>query len=80
MRFRIVYSNTMSTAGEFYTTAYADGEYSRPRQSDLMHAGGVLVESSNEDNSTWSYSPTEVWRFPDGSALRVGYGIADIVP
>ncbi|NCC40898.1 MAG: hypothetical protein EOM21_15915 [Gammaproteobacteria bacterium] len=57
----------------------SDGGYCRPSERQLIEAGGTRVASSNWDENCqvvtagYSFSPTEVWFFPDGSTLEVGY-------
>jgi hypothetical protein len=47
----------------------------RPSNATLLSRGGVCIESSNDNcgNGGWSFGPTELWKFPDGSYLEVGY-------
>lgn len=68
------------TAYRFATAAYDDdGNYCRPSDLALGTAGGIKTESSNWDAdgatvpSGYSFSPTDVWEFPDGSSLVVDY-------
>lgn len=67
----------MSTSDLIASSAYdEDGQYVRPSGAQLRSAGGVLVSSSNDEQSSgWSFSPTDEWRFPDGSELTVAYSM-----
>ena len=78
----------MTTAQTIHNYAYdtPTGEYARPQENYLRANGGVLVDSSNWDadgaqvSSGWSFSPTETWEFPDGSAIEItcqGCGVWD---
>ncbi len=70
----------MSTADDIASSAYGeDGQYCRPNNAQLRAAGGVLVSSSNDEQSNggWSFSPTDEWRFPDGSELTVAYSMCN---
>lgn len=64
--------------------AYDDDGYTRPSDSFLRASGGVLSASSNWDSdgntvtSGYSYSPTDTWKFRDGSKLIVSYSSADV--
>lgn len=70
---------TMTTAQRFADAAYDDDGYCRPSDLALGTAGGIKTESSNwgADGATvtsgYSFSPTDVWEFPDGSTLIVDY-------
>ena len=55
-----------------------DGFYSRPRDSEIAAFGGRLVSSSNDGESVISFSPTDVWEFPDGSRAEIGCSIATV--
>lgn len=55
------------------------GDYARPRRSEIeTNFGGELISSSNDlaGNSGWSFSPDDVWEFPDGSRAEVSYSYA----
>ena len=56
-----------------------DGFYSRPRDSEIAAFGGRLVSSSNDGESVISFSPTDVWEFPDGSRAEIGCSIATVL-
>lgn len=56
-----------------------DGFYSRPRDSEIAAFGGRLVSSSNDGESVISFSPTDVWEFPDGSRAEIGCSIAEVI-
>ena len=64
----------ITIAGEFERQTWGV-EYVRPTNNSLREAGGALISSSNDGagNGSWSHSPTDVWRFPDGSCLEVAY-------
>lgn len=63
----------------WYDMDYCNGQYLRPSEKELVANSGVLIFSSNyEDNgelktSGISFSPTEIWEFPDNSQLEVTY-------
>ena len=48
-----------------------DGFYSRPCDSEIAAFGGRLISSSNDGESVISFSPTDVWEFPDGSLAEI---------
>lgn len=52
------------------------GEYHRPRDQALLAWGGRMVHSSNWQSGDQSFSPTDVWEFPDRSQLEVAYQCA----
>ena len=57
-----------------------DGFYSRPRDSELREEfGGRMVSSSNDGESIISFSPTDVWEFPDGSRAEIAYSDATVL-
>ena len=57
-----------------------DGFYSRPRDSELREEfGGRMVSSSNDGERIISFSPTDVWEFPDGSRVEIGCSIAEVI-
>ena len=63
-------------AGQFVRQSGSwDGNYCRPWGAALRQAGGVCIRSSNDGqgNGGWSHSPTEEWKFPDGSYLEVAF-------
>ena len=72
-----------SIAEQVVAFAYSlrdDGFYSRPRDSELRDEfGGSLVSSSNDGESIISFSPTDVWEFPDGSRVEIGCSIAEVL-
>ena len=71
-----------STAEQVIDFAYSlrdDGFYSRPRDSEIAAFGGRLVSSSNDGESVISFSPTDVWEFPDGSRAEIGCSIATVL-
>ncbi len=51
------------------SSSYDEDGYNRPLPD------GELIWSSNWDSKTsgYSFSPTEIYRFGDGSTLEVGY-------
>jgi hypothetical protein len=73
----------MTIAQKFETDSfnYDCFAYIRPSNAALLSRGGVCIESSNDNcgNGGWSFSPTELWKFPDGSYLEVGYSLAAVV-
>ena len=71
-----------SVAEQVVAFAYSlsdDGFYSRPRDSEIAAFGGRLVSSSNDGESVISFSPTDVWEFPDGSRAEIGCSIATVL-
>ena len=57
-----------------------DGLYCRPRDSELRDEfGGRMISSSNDGESIISFSPTDVWEFPDGSRVEIGCSIAEVI-
>ena len=67
-------NDNITIAGAFERQTWGV-EYARPSNSSLRAAGGELVSSSNDgaQNGSWSHSPTDLWRFPDGSLLEVAF-------
>ena len=72
---------TIAHLFEMNSFDYDRFKYVRPSNSSLTSRGGRCVESSNTNagNSGWSFSPTELWVFPDGSYLEVGYSMCNEV-
>ena len=62
-------------AGYFVRESASYGDYCRPWGAIMRSAGGVCIRSSNDGagNGSLSHSPTEEWKFPDGSYLEVGF-------
>ena len=56
-----------------------DGTYRRPRDSELAAFGGRLISSSNDGESVISFSPTDVWEFPDDSRVEIGCSNATVL-
>jgi hypothetical protein len=74
----------MNTAQTIIDASYLDEGYNRPSDTFLLDSGGIKTNSSNWDEegciitSGYSFSPTDVWEFPDGSKLIVDYsGVAE---
>jgi hypothetical protein len=71
----------MSIASSFILNSfdYDEYKYHRPSEHQIIRFGGRCIESSNDNagNSGWSFSPTEVWEFPDGSRMEVGYSLCE---
>ena len=74
--------NTKITiAQRFVQDSRTEGpDYVRPAAADLRAAGGVCVESANDNarGGSWSHSPTEWWEFPDGSRLEVAFSDCNV--
>ena len=71
-----------SVAEQVVAFAYSlreDGFYCRPRDSELRDFGGRLISSSNDGESIISFSPTDVWEFPDGSRVEIAYSDAEVL-
>ena len=72
-----------SVAEQVVDFAYSlseDGTYRRPRDSELRDEfGGRMISSSNDGASLVSFSPTDVWEFPDGSRAEIGCSIAEVL-
>ena len=71
-----------SVAEQVVAFAYSlrdDGFYSRPRDSEIAAFGGRLVSSSNDGESVISFSPTDVWEFPDDSRVEIGCSNATVL-
>ena len=70
----------MNTAKMFELSAYESANgYCRPNDNHLAAVGGQKLQSSNWDHngqsitSGYSFSPTDLWEFKDGSRLEVAY-------
>lgn len=61
--------------------AYDDDGYCRQYAHEYLPRGAVLESSSNDDagNSGFSFSPTEVYRCPDGSRVEIAYSDCSVV-
>ena len=71
---------TVTIARDIASLCYPEGwEYVRPINSYLWERGGIRLSSSNDGEGTFSFSPTDVWEFPDGSKLEVGYSVAEVL-
>ena len=73
---------TLTSAEKVVRFAYSmrdDGFYCRPRDGELRDFGGRLISSSNDGASLVSCSPTDVWEFPDGSRVEIGYSNAEVI-
>jgi len=72
----------MNTATKVLKVCYpGEQTYVRPSEQQLVDWFDGRIRASSNDgagNSGYSFSPTEVWAFPDGSALRVGYSDAEL--
>ena len=64
---------------DFAYSLSEDGTYRRPRDGELRYFGGRLISSSNDGESIISFSPTDVWEFPDGSRAEIGCSIAEAI-
>ncbi len=60
---------SQTIAQQIEAESYDEDGYSRPSPA------GKLIWSSNWHSGTsgWSFSPTEIYEFEDGSKLEVGY-------
>lgn len=72
----------MNTAEIIVSEAYSEREYCRPHDSRMKDLGAIQVYSSNWDRGAdgsggWSFSPTDEWKFPDGSIIRVAYSYCE---
>ena len=69
----------------FEMFSYIDGEYIRPQEKNLIAGGGKCIASSNWDQygnivtNGYSFSPSELWEFMDGSKLYVGCSACYVV-
>ena len=74
---------SLTAAEQVVQFAYSlreDGFYCRPRASELRDEfGGRMISSSNDGESTISFSPTDVWEFEDGSRVEIGYSDAEVI-
>ena len=72
-----------SVAEQVVAFAYSlreDGLYCRPMDGELREEfGGRMVSSANDGASLLSFSPTDVWEFPDGSRVEIGCSIAEVL-
>ena len=73
----------MSIAQKVVVFAYSlreDGLYCRPMDGELRDEfGGRMISSSNDGERIISFSPTDVWEFPDGSRVEIGCSIAEVI-
>ena len=68
----------MSMAKQVEKEAYVDtGLYCRgAAEQKAEELGGVKVDSSNWHGESTSFSPSEKWKFPDGSVVMIEYSDA----